>query len=313
MTVTRSARLVGASLCAVLALVIVVWLLRDLALFGPSLALLDYWLGAPGMPFHDVPATSLVDLLLLLAYTVTAVTATRSPLAAPAFTVVGLTTIALRLPGLWAADVEALVTALLSLGLATGLVVTAAAGRRFDGRGEPGGPGGPVRPRSGPAVAAGVLCLLGGLVVAVWELRLTTRIPSEIVIARLTGGRPLLLSVLSVPPGWLSAVLVLLLLAVACAGFARARATRPFGLLTGLLLTGYGAAGVLVVVRPGWYAATPAPPVSDTLYEVLVWYGMLAGIAVLVLLGGTWRPRPAPYHPAPGLPPAPPAHRPPGW
>ncbi|MFE4591708.1 hypothetical protein [Streptomyces laurentii] len=310
MTATRSARLVGAALCAALALVIVVWLLRDLAVFGPSDGLLRVWLGDGDAVGHDFPATSLVDPLLLVAYTAAAVMSLRSPLAAPVFTAVGVLTIALRLPGLWAAGTETLVTTVLSLGLATGLVVTAAAGRRVDRLGESGTA---RRPRRGPSTAAGVLCVVAGLALTGWELRLAQLLPSEFTVARFTGARTVLLSTLAVPPGWLNAVLVLLLLTAAGLAFARARSTRPLGLAAGLLLAGYGITGVAAVLRPAWYVAVPTPVLTTGPYELTALYALLAGVAVLVLLGGTWRPRPSPYRASPGLPPAPPAHRPPGW
>ncbi|MFG2111744.1 hypothetical protein ACGFRB_03745 [Streptomyces sp. NPDC048718] len=140
MAVTRTARLTGAGLCAALAFLVVVRPLRDLAVLGPTAEPLRQWLGEGGSPGRGVAATSLVDPLLLVACTVTAVIAPRSRFAGPAFT--GLITLALRLPGLWIADADALVTTLLTLALATGLVLTAIAGRGPDGTGAPRpGPG----------------------------------------------------------------------------------------------------------------------------------------------------------------------------
>ncbi|MFF0437563.1 hypothetical protein ACFYU9_35785 [Streptomyces sp. NPDC004327] len=312
MTVTRTARLTGAALCGALALVLVVWLLRDLATFGPTPALLQYWAGDHAVRVNGTTATSFVDPLLLVAYVVTAVTALRSPLAGPALAATGLTTLALRLPGLWASGVEPLVTTLLSLGLGTGLVVTAAAGR--DGARDGEGPGGaPARPRTGPAVAAGILCAAGGLMWAGMEARWAALLPPEYTVSRFTGSRALLLPSLAVPPGWLDAVLVLLLLAAAGSAFARARHTRPLGLLGGLLLAGCGAAGVAAALRSGRPALVPEPDLYARLYDLAAGYALLAGLAVLVLLARSWQPRRVPYRPAAALPPAPPAHRPPGW
>ncbi|MGW4162440.1 hypothetical protein [Streptomyces sp. NPDC004788] len=326
MTVTRTARLTGAALCGALALVLVVWLLRDLATFGPTPELLRYWAGDPTVRVHGTTATSFVDPLLLVAYAVTAVTALRSPLAGPALAVTGVTTLALRLPGLWASGVEALVTTLLSLGLATGLAVTAAAGREGAGRegtgregtGRNGASGdgadrAPARPRTGPAVAAGILCAGGGLMWAAWEARWAALLPPEYTISRFTGAPALLLPSLAVPPGWLDAVLVLLLLAAAGSAFARARHTRPLGLIGGLLLAGAGAGGVATALRSGRPPLVPEPDLYARLYDLAAGYALLAGLAVLVLLGRSWQPRRVPYRPVAALPPAPPAHRPPGW
>ncbi|MFI8518596.1 hypothetical protein ACIGEZ_12340 [Streptomyces sp. NPDC085481] len=310
MTVTRTARLTGAALCGTLALVIVVWLLCDLAAFGSPAELLWYWAGDHAFLLRRRAATSLVDLLLLVAYAATALAALRSPLAAPALAATGATTLALRLPGLWAASVDALVTTLLALALATALVVTAAAGRRDDGAGNAGGP---TRPRTGPAVAAGTLCAVAALIWAAWEVYWARVLPVEFTVDRFTGGRSLLLPALAVPPGWLNAVLTLLLLTAAGSALARATHARPVGLLAGLLLAGYGIGGTATALRAQWPSHF-ADLEADTRLAVLTsGFALLAGTAVLVLLARPGQPRRLPYRPAAALPPAPPAQRPPGW
>ncbi|KKZ69781.1 hypothetical protein [Streptomyces showdoensis] len=314
MTVTRTARLTGAALCAALALVIVVWLLSDLATFRSPVELLWYWAGDRAFLLRRRAATSLVDPVLLVAYLATAFAALRSSLAGPALAVTGLTTLALRLPGLWAAGVDALVTTLLTLALAAGLVVTASAGRRDEHEQErEGEPGGPTRPRTGPAVAAGALCGLAALVWAAWEVHWATALPVEFTVDRFTGGRSLLLPALAVPPGWLDVVLTLLLLAAALSALTRARHARPVGLLAGLLLTGWGTGGVATALRAGWFGGL-ADLEADTLLAVLTSvFAVLAGAAVMVLLARPGARRRSPYRPVAALPPAPPARRPPGW
>ncbi|MET8509470.1 hypothetical protein ABZV60_33345 [Streptomyces sp. NPDC004787] len=311
MTVTPTARLTGAALCAALALVTLVWLLRDLATFGPTAELLWYWAGDHGFRLRPAAATTLVDPLLLTAYAVTAGVALRSRLAASAMTATGLTTVALRLPGLWSSGIDALVSTLLVLGLAAALVVTAAAGRAT-GPGAPGEPAAPARPRTGPAVAAGVLCVLAALMWAAWEIRWATLLPVEYTVGRYTGGPSLLLPALAVPPGWLNAVLVLLLLAAAFGAFARAPHARPFGLLAGLLLAGVGAGGTAAALRRNWHTSVPELELYSVAYDLGCGFALLAGLAVLLLLARPGRRR-TPYRPAAALPPAPPAHRPPGW
>lgn len=333
-TVTRTARLTGAALCAALALVTLVWLLRDLATFGPTTELLWYWAGDHGFRLQPTAATTLVDPLLLAAYAVTALVALRSPLAGPAMAVTGLTTLALRLPGLWASGVEALVSTMIVLALGGALVVTAAAGREPAPSGEPAtcrgpaprrGPTGrdpapeapadprtPDRPRTGPAVTAGVLCALAGLMWAAWEIRWATLLPVEYTVGRYTGGRSLLLPTLAVPPGWLDAVLVVLLLAAAGSAFARAPHTRPLGLLAGLLLAGAGAGGTAAALRQTWHTYVPEQDIYSLAYDIGCGFSLLAGLAVLLLLARPGRRR-TPYRPVAALPPAPPAHRPPGW
>ncbi|MET9373391.1 hypothetical protein ABZX98_04445 [Streptomyces sp. NPDC002992] len=310
MTVTRPARLTGAALCGALTLVIVVWLLRDLAAFGSPAELAWYWAGEHVFLLRRRAATSLVDPLLLLACVATAVAALRSPRVAPALAVTGAVTLALRLPGLWATGVDALVTTLVTLALAAGLVLTAAAGRRPAEFPEEL----PTRPRTGPAVAAGVLCAVGGLAGAAWEVHWATTLPVEFTVDRFTGGRSLLLPALAVPPGWLNVVLAGLLLLAATSAFARVPLARPLGLLAGLLLTGWGVAGVALATRLGQVEHFGAlEPVGRLTLATSV-YDLLAGATVLVLLAVPGAPaRPLRHHPVAALPPPPPHPRPPGW
>ncbi|MYV69101.1 hypothetical protein GT043_24800, partial [Streptomyces sp. SID2131] len=108
-------------------------------------------------------------------------------------------TLALRLPGLWTPVSGALVTALLELALAAGLVLVAAVGRR-----PPQTPYEPLpgRPRTGPAVVAGILLAAAALTAAGWELYWAVRLPSEITVDRFTGGRSVVGAALAPPPGW---------------------------------------------------------------------------------------------------------------
>ncbi|MCT4355473.1 hypothetical protein M5362_20265 [Streptomyces sp. Je 1-79] len=309
MTVTRPARLTGAALCGALALVIVVWLLRDLAAFGSPAELAWYWAGEHVFLLRRRSATSLVDPLLLVAYAVTAVAALRSSLAAPALAATGGVTLALRLPGLWSTGVDALVTTLLTLALAAGLVVTAAAGRRpAESPHET-----PARPRRGPAVGAGVLCAVAGFAWAAWEVRWARELPVEATVDRFTGGRSLLLPALAVPPAWQNVMLGALFLAAAGSAFARAAHARPLGLLAGLLMAGWGLSGVAIALRLGWAEHFAALDDDGRLTLATSAYALLAGAAVLVLLSLRGAPRPVPREPVAALPPAPPHPRPPGW
>ncbi|MDT9688363.1 hypothetical protein Q5762_08335 [Streptomyces sp. P9(2023)] len=307
MTVTRPARLTGAALCGALALVIVGWLLKDLAAFGSPAELAWYWAGDHVFLLRRRSATSLLDPLLLVVYAATAVAALRSSLAAPALAAAGAVTLALRLPGLWATGVDALVTTLLTLALAAGLVVTAAVGRHAVADSPP------ARPRRGPAVAAGVLCAVAGLAWAAWEVHWARALPVEATVDRFTGGRALLLPVLAAPPAWLNVMLAALFLAAAGTAFARAPYARPLGLLAGLFLTGWGLAALATALRLGWAEHLAALDDDGRLALATSVYGLLAGAAVLVLLSVRGAPHPVPRRPVAALPPAPPQPRPPGW
>ncbi|MFE7550740.1 hypothetical protein [Streptomyces gardneri] len=319
MTVTRPARLTGAALCAALALIAAVWILKDLAALGSPADLAWSWTGDPGTTYlvRGRVATSLADPLLLVVCVATAVAALRSRHAASALVATGAVTLALRLPGLWAPGSGALVTALLELALATGLVATAAAGRRrADGPHEQL----PTRPRTGPAVAAGILLAVGAVSVVLWEAYTAVELPPEITVDRFLGGRSLMGPILSPPPGWLAVILVALYGTAAVSAFARARHTRAFGLLAGAFLTATGLALLARVVRFELIPYFAEARTVEQMYVLTAVLEVLGGIAVLVLLAGRGAPAatPDPYGPygsygGYGAPPAPPYPPPPGW
>ncbi|WP_282694156.1 hypothetical protein [Streptomyces sp. CC208A] len=312
MTVTRPARLTGAALAAVLALVPFVWILCDLAALGSPGDLLRYWAGDRFRLTRVRASTTLLDPLLCLAAAVTALAALRSRHAAAALAATGAVTLAVRLPGLWTHGTGPLVTALTELALAAGLLVTALAGRR-----PPTEPDErtPTRPRTGPAVTAGVLLAVAALVLLAREAELAGRAAPGTAVDRFTGGRSVPGAALGVPPGWLAAVLAGLCLAAAVSAFATARHTRPLGLLAGGLLCATGLAETVRTARlhlhhDVWYVTAPQldrPGLAAALY------GVLAGAAVLALLAGRGAPDAAPAPKAPAATPPPPYPRPPGW
>ncbi|MFD9244996.1 hypothetical protein ACFV0D_24280 [Streptomyces sp. NPDC059556] len=312
MTVTRPARLTGAALCAALALTAAVWILKDLAALGSPADLVWYWAGDHHFLVRGRSATSLVDAVLLVVSAAAAAAAIRSRHAASALAATGTVTLALRLPGLWEPDTGALVTALLELALAAGLIVTAAVGRRpATASYEPL----PTRPRTGPAVAAGALLATSALVVALWELYWGTELPLEITVDRFTGGRSIMKAALAPPPGWLSLTLVALYGTAAVSALLRARHSRALGLLAGAFLAAGGLAEVARTTRYDMIGDFADLPDTARLSVLTAFFGLLAGIAVLVLLAGRGAPAdaPSPYPPAGMPPPAPPYPPPPGW
>ncbi|MEU7072009.1 hypothetical protein AB0B30_26135 [Streptomyces narbonensis] len=313
MTVTRPARLTGAAVCAALALIAAVWILEDLAALGSPADLAWSWTGDPGSQYflRGRVATSLADPLLLVVSVATAVAALRSRHAASALVATGAVTLALRLPGLWAPGSGALVTALLDLALAVGLVATAAAGRRrADGPHEQL----PTRPRTGPAVTAGVLLLIGAVGVVLWEADTAVQLPPEITVDRFLGGRSLMGPALAPPPGWVAVILVALYGTAAASAFARARHTRAFGLLAGAFLTTTGLALLARVLRFELIEHFAEARTIEQMYVLTAVFGVLGGLTVLALLAGRGVPvaAPAPYG-SYGPPPAPPYPPPPGW
>ncbi|GHA72666.1 hypothetical protein ACIQRS_02650 [Streptomyces termitum] len=312
MTVTRPARLTGAALAAVLALVPFVWILGDLAALGSPEDLLRHWAdtGLRAAPFRA--ATGPLDPLLCLAAALTALAALRSRHAAGALAATGAVTLAARLPGLWSHATGPLVTALLETALAAGLLAVALLGRRP--RPGPHDPV-PTRPRPRPAAAAGILLALAALALTVREVRHSSGPDPMRAVDRFTGGRSAAGTALAVPPGWLSAVLVLLLAAAACSALTAARHTRPLGLLAGGLLLGDGTAASARALFP-YLRPDVQPAAAPALDGPALAAGLgtaLAGAAVLVLLAGRGAPDPAPGPRPPEPAPPPPYPRPPGW
>ncbi|MFE6226594.1 hypothetical protein [Streptomyces sp. NPDC057854] len=312
MTVTRPARLTGAALAAALALVPFVWILRDLGVLGSPADLFWHWTGDRFRLARTRAATTLLDPVLCLAAAGTALAALRSRHAAGALAATGALAFAVRLPGLWTHGTGPLVTALLELGLAAGLLVTVLAGRRPPAAPEEHPPSRPLR---GPAVAAGVLLLAAALVLLVQEVRWTGRTDPRFAVDRFTGGRSALDAALGVPPGWLALVLVALYLTAAVAAFAAARHTRPLGVLAGGVLLAGGVAELARLVRAHvhldvWYVTAPG---LDAPGLVTAGFAVLAGAAVLALLGGRGAPDAAPAPRGPAATPPPPYPRPPGW
>ncbi|MGW6393507.1 hypothetical protein ACWFR1_24090 [Streptomyces sp. NPDC055103] len=320
MTVTRPARLMGAALCAALALIAAVWILKDLAVVGSPADLAQAWTGDHLFLARGRTATSFLDPLLLAVSVATAVAALRSRHAASALVATGAVTLALRLPGLWAPESGALVTALLELALATGLVATAAAGRR---RADVPHEQLPTRPRTGPAVTTGVLLTLAALTVVLWEAYWAVELPLEITVDRFLGGRSVLTAALAPPPGWLSLILVALYGTAAVSAFARAPHTRAFGLLAGVVLAADGLTEFVRVIRSELLPHLADAATAEQAHVLSSAFGLLGGITVLVLLAGRGAPPAAPEPPGPygaygaysayGPPPAPPYPPPPNW
>lgn len=98
MILTRGARVTGAALCAVLALIVASWLVRDIRAVDAE-QLWRYWAGFQDARPRAMPATSPLDVTLLVVYAVAAVAALRSSVAATVLVATGVITLAVRLPG----------------------------------------------------------------------------------------------------------------------------------------------------------------------------------------------------------------------
>ncbi|MFJ1616505.1 hypothetical protein ACIOHO_03330 [Streptomyces sp. NPDC087849] len=333
MTVTRGARITGAVLCALLAVIVAGWLVRDVRAVDDPGQLWRHWAGSyEGRP-AALPATSADDVMLLVAYLVAAVAALRSSVAATALVATGVVTLAVRLPGLWNIGesrmeagysddlrTRALVCAFAALAAGIALIIVVGAGRR---PARDSSEAAPTRPGQGAGVTAFLLLGAAGAVVIAWEIRQAARFP-EIYPDWYLGGDRVFQGLIDPPPGWSGAVLALLCLYAATSALCRAVHARPFGLIAaGGLLSG-GALGVARAVHYEFLGHFGDLPVEEQL-TVLTWFfEVIAGAVVLIVLArrgtaGT----PAPHHqgygqgyggPRPGVfGPPPPSQPPPGW
>ncbi|OCC07963.1 hypothetical protein [Streptomyces sp. PTY087I2] len=335
MTLTRGARITGAVLCAVLALMVAAWIVRDIrAADGPG-PVWDYWSGTGSLGGAPRPTTSATSLVLLVAYVAAAVAALRSASAASALVVTGVVTFALRLPSTWIiADApapeelrdRALLTTYVVLAASVALIVAGVAGRRPVPEGEerPAGPG------RGAGVAAFLLLGFQAVVFAGWEIRQPFIYPSELYPAWFIGGKPLTISLTEGPPGWVTGVHILIFLVAAVGAVAGAAYARPLGLIGGGFVLASGVLGVTRIIRFEMYERFFDMKFEAQLNMLSFVSSLLIAPIVLLVLAlkggprtpggspgpwggaGPWGVQPPGYPPAagPGVPPQAPGHPP---
>ncbi|MCX4674525.1 hypothetical protein OG413_04185 [Streptomyces sp. NBC_01433] len=295
MTFTRGARITGAILCAVLALITAGWIVRDLRVTGGPAELWEYWAGYMDARAKGVPATSQGSGVLLVVYVLAAVAALRSSIAAPVLVATGVVTLAVRLPGVWItgsswmdgsyADelrTRAMLGTFVALAAALALVVTGAAGRR---PADDGGGARPVRPGRGAGVLTFLVLGATGVFYLAWEVRQAFVLPDYLYPAWYTGGEQVRVALTDAPPGWNSVVVALLCLAAAFSAAVRAVHSRPLGLIAaGFVLT----SGVLGVARTVHHDLLDRFADLGTEYQLnllTLFFSVLAGAVTLVALG----------------------------
>lgn len=304
MILTRGARITGAVLCAVLAVSLAGWLIRDLAAADDAVQLWRYWAGSYDVRTRVLPATSASDLVLLVVCVVAAVASMRSSVAAATLVATGVITLAVRLPGLWTIGAprmdtrfpdelrtRALVTAFVAVAAGLALIIVAAAGRR-----PPAGPGetGPTRPGTGPSVAAFLFLGAAGAVLIAWDIRQVVRVPELLPDWYLDGDR-ILQALIDPPPGWATAAGALLCLYAGCAALGHAVHARPFGMVAAALVLAGGAQGIYRIAHYELLDGF-ADQSTETRLLVLSWlFEAVAGAVVLLALA----PRGLPDVPAP--------------
>ncbi|MDJ0465404.1 hypothetical protein [Streptomyces sp. H27-C3] len=314
----HGARLVGAVLCALLALQTAAWIGRDLGLAEPS-RLWPLWTG--GGPSAPDIVTTFRDPLLFCVYVVVGIAALRSTVAASALLTAGIATLAWRLPGVWARGSDgmhhelreqAVLSTFVALALGAALLVTAAAGRRptvsvYEPR--------PTRPARGPSVTAFLLLGAAASVVAAWEVHWATRSRDPVAyLDRFTGSDAIRAPLLGAPPGWLAVALVLMAWAAAIGALLHTVYSRPLGMVAAALLAGTGGTALADAMRGGALTDVGSAPTSTQLQYASALFELLAGTVVLLALARRGVP-PAirPTTTPRALAPPPPASRPPGW
>ncbi|MFK8910183.1 hypothetical protein, partial [Streptomyces sp. YS-3] len=276
-TLTAGARLTGAVLCALLALITAAWVGRDIHAARSLADLGWFWGGAPKHGGGTPLTTGILDPVLLLVYAVAAAVVPRSPSATAVLWCVGAVTALLRVSSLWVLHHDdwtdstalhdlhrrALLSTFAALAAGLALVITAAVGRRpgpapgsVTGQvpgavlgpvsGPVSGPGARARPGPGAAVTALLVLGAAGLVTVAWELYWAVNLSGEEYRARFTGAH---LPLLWMPGGWMAVVLAVIALTAAAGGPARALHVRPLGLITAAVLIAVGAEGVALAAR----------------------------------------------------------------
>ncbi|MFI5745076.1 hypothetical protein ACIBBE_03960 [Streptomyces sp. NPDC051644] len=333
MILTRGARITGAVLCALLAVIVVGWLVRDVRAVDDSGELWRYWAGYYDARLSVMPATSANDVVLLVVYLVAAFAALRSSVASTVLVATGVVTLAVRLPGLWnigesrmnprfADDLRtrALICAFAALAAGIALIITAGAGRRpprdFSERA-------PTRPGQGASVTAFLLLGAAGAVAIAWEIRQAVRFP-DIYPEWYVGGDRVLQGLIDPPPGWFTAVLALLCLFAAASALFHAVHARPFGLIAAAVLLTGGVTGVVRAVHYEMLDHFGDLPTEDQLTVATWFFEVITGAVVLIVLArrGSADAPGRPHqgygqgygYPQPGVfGPPPPSQPPPGW
>ncbi|MGX6743418.1 hypothetical protein [Streptomyces peucetius] len=337
MTLTRGARITGAALCGVLALITGAWIVRDISAADDLAGFLEQWAFDPRQSLvMPTQVSSPLDGALVAVYAGTAIAVLRSSVAASALLATAVLTLAVRLPGLWVLTASwaylqpteslrtrGLLSTFAVLGLAIGLVITAVAGRRPpDAAGQGQDPGAapgrpmPTRPTSAVAWLAGALLLLDAALITVWQIRFGYEVGQEVYLDSLVGGERVAQRLLAPPSGWLAATAVVLGLTAGVGLLARAVFSRPLGAILAVNTFMSGAVGTYLAVRLRIFENFGAVPLEYQLVTATSLFEVITGPVLIVLLtrrgesGPMDDPRPGAQQPPPGYgyPPAPPGY-----
>ncbi|WP_407560943.1 hypothetical protein [Streptomyces sp. 184] len=287
----RGARVFGAVCCALLALLSLLWIGRDVDVAASLPDLWWSWAGSPESAPESHWGTSLYDPVLVCVYAVAGVTALHSTAAAGALGAAGAATILLRAPALWTltadwmqdVDQDLRNRALLSAGVAVTLgavlLISVAAGRRpvESGTGyllpdeQP-----PRRPARGAAATGAVFLGVAALAFAAWEVRRAAVDGWDAYGHRLTGEHTTY-ALLQPPAAYGKWALAALCFVAAVAAAKRTPLSRPLGMTAGAFVLGWGTAETSRYLRD---------EVFENFRALGTEHQLLAGTAIGLLLAG---------------------------
>ncbi|MGK4907488.1 hypothetical protein [Streptomyces albus] len=319
-TLARGARVFGSLLLAALALLSLVWIVRDFTKAGEVVDVWWNWTGLVARAEDGVWVTSFLEPMLLLLYAVTAVTAYRSSSSAAILACTGVLTVVVRAPGLWnlGADwmqgvpdgllSQVLFSTIAAVIIGVVLVVTAVSGRRPAQLADPSAfgygfpsdtaPPSPAGPTKGGAVAAFLLLGSSGAIMAAWEIRGMQQLGWDRYERLLTGERAIV-RLLDSPVSWMQWAVIVLALVAGIAALSGAPFSRPLGLIMTAPLLAFGVFAIAYGVKTDLFEHFGDLGIEAQLHVLTSLFQVVAGAAVLLALarGEQHAPRPLPqYH-----------------
>ncbi|MET8180477.1 hypothetical protein [Streptomyces sp. NPDC005336] len=294
----RGARVFGALVCAVLGLISLAWIIRDLDKADEASDLWWAWSGLPFRASGSIFGSSLLDLVLLVVYVAVGIAALRSPAAAGALGTVAVVTVALRLPSLWNLnadwmqgvpdDLKTRANLSVWVGVVLGglLLATVAAARRPADLGPyPASPADqpPARPGPGAAVTAALSLGAVGAVIGAWQIYWAQE-RGWVFYKYLLTGKHTLATLLSAPGAWSAWASVALCLAAAVAAPARAPLSRPLGMTAAALVLTIGISEVSLCFKLEYVDHLGDLPTVGVLSVLSAFFEAAAGLIALVAL-----------------------------
>lgn len=309
---TRGARVFGALVCAVLGMISLAWIVRDLDTADKASHLWWTWSGMPFRASGSLFGSSLFDLVLLALCVVAGIAALRSPAAAGALGAVAVVTVVTRLPSLWNLNADwmqgipddlktrAVLSAWAGVVLGALLLATVAAARRPVGA-YPATPADrpPGRPRPGAAVTGALLLGAAGAVVGAWQIYWAQKAPDWDIYKYQLTGKHTLVTLLSPPAAWEAWALAALCLVAAAAALGRAPLSRPLGMVAAALVLAAGVSEVSLYLKLKYVEHFGDLPTVGVLSVLTAFFEVLVGLVALLALarrGEAEAPAPAPAY-----------------